>query len=72
MDPLYVKGLREAKGLLDAGTISAEDFEKETLKLCVVVNEGRGHRAAAHGPSHGLSRAAARPFVTQTGCLIRI
>ena len=33
MDPLYVKGLREAKGLLDAGTISAEDFEKEKRKL---------------------------------------
>jgi hypothetical protein len=33
MDPIYVKGLREAKALVDAGTITPEEFEKEKKKL---------------------------------------
>ena len=33
MDPIYVKGLREAKAAVDAGTLSAEEFEKEKKRL---------------------------------------
>ena len=33
MDPIYVKGLREAKAQVDAGTLTPEEFEKEKKKL---------------------------------------
>ena len=33
MDPLYVKGLREAKAQVDAGTLTPEEFEKEKKRL---------------------------------------
>ena len=33
MDSIYVQGLREAKGLFDEGVFSAEEFEREKMKL---------------------------------------
>ena len=33
MDPVYVEGLRKAKAAVDAGTLSAEEFEKTKERL---------------------------------------
>lgn len=39
MDPLYVKGLREAKAQVDAGTLTPEEFEKEKKRLLALREE---------------------------------
>jgi hypothetical protein len=47
MDPRYVKGLREAKAQVDAGTLTPEEFEKEKKRLLALREEREKEALAA-------------------------
>jgi len=54
-DPIYVKGLREAKALLDEGMLSQEEFDTEKEEL---VKQHEEHKAAVHGNGNDKDAAA--------------